>query len=444
MTNKIIRRVTAALCMTAMLMTSAVGSGGTAVASSNISALEDEIENIREQNEQRREEIESLGGDIGSNEQMMELISEQIDGVNEELAKYRELIKAKETAIDDKFIEIDAIEKAILKKESEIEVKKGDVERLNAENRENLQRFAKLARALYINDISDKMPVLNGSSDWYDYFMYSDVVKNIGKQSYDFMNRLTASIEEQERLIGELNAEIDALNVSRLALEEEKAEFTRQMDELKAERSELEAAAREKHDYLYSLTEENEELQDKIAELKSDIAENNAALEALSKELEELIRSEQLANPDRTEYGGDLIWPLDGNFGWISCPFGYDADLDRNHKGIDVGDAGIKGSNIYAAQSGTVTKVVTGCPHNYGKEWNCGDGGGYGDYIIIDHGGGLSTLYAHCGSVNVYEGQQVTQGDRIGEVGSTGYSLGFHLHFEVREYGTPVNPFNYV
>lgn len=442
MTNRFINRGIAVLCTAALVLSAAVN--GITVASSSVAAIEDEIARKREENEQRRNEIEALGGDIDNNEQRMALISEQIDGVNAELAKYRELIRAKEAAIDSKFLEIDAIEKSILEKENEIGEKSAEVERLNAENKENLKRFAKLARALYISDVSDKMPILNGSSDWYDYFMYSDVVKNIGKQSYDFMKALTASIKEQEGLIGELNSEIDALNASRLALEDEKAEFTRQMDELDAERSRLETEAQEKLDYLYKLTADNEELQGRIDDLESDIAANNAALEELNNQLEERIRAEQNANPDRPEYGGDLIWPLEDRFGYISTYFGYDAELDRMHRGIDVGDTGIKGTNIYAAQSGTVTVAVDGCDHNYGRNWSCGHGGGYGNYIVIDHGGGLSTVYAHCASINVYEGQEVSQGDVIGIVGSTGYSLGFHLHFEVRENGTAVDPFGYL
>ncbi|MBD5128685.1 MAG: peptidoglycan DD-metalloendopeptidase family protein [Ruminococcaceae bacterium] len=442
MTKKFISRAMAALCAAALVM----GTGDNALnaSSSSISAIEDEIAQKREENEQRRQEIENLGGDMDDNEYRMELISEQVDGVNAEIAKYRELIKAKEAAIDSKFLEIDAIERSILEKENEINEKSAEVDTLNAENQENLKRFAKLARALYMSDVSDKMPIFNGSSDWYDYFMYSDVVKNIGKQSYDFMQELTDSIKEQERLIGELNAEIDALNSSKLALEDEKAKFTRQMDELAEERAKLEAEAQEKLDDLYALTAENEELRDRIDDLESDIAANNAALEELNAQLEERIRAEQAANPDRPQYGGDFIWPLEDRFGYITTYFGYDADMDRMHRGIDVGDAGIKGTNIYAAQSGTVTTVVTGCEHNYGRSWNCGHGGGFGNYIIIDHGGGLATLYAHCGAVNVYEGQEVSQGDVIGEVGSTGWSLGFHLHFEVRENGTPVDPFGYV
>lgn len=440
MTKRFVKRAVSVICA-AVLLTAGAGIDTSA---SDVSSIESEINELREQNERRRGQIRELDGDIDGNEEKMSLISEQIDGVNAELAKYKELIAAKEKAIDKKFCEIKAVEEKISVKEGEIEAKQADVARLNAENAENLRRFAKLARALYINNSSDNLPVLNGSSDWYDYYMYSDVVENIGKQSLDFMKRLVASIEKQERLIGELNADIDALDESRSALEEEREKFTRQMDELTEQRAELEAEARAKHDDLYALTEKNDELRGRIAALNSEIEEGNAALEALNTELEELIRASQQDNPDRTEYGGELIWPLEDCYGYIATYFGYDAELDRQHRGIDVGDSGIGGSNIYAAQSGTVISVVNYCSHDYGKSWSCGCGGGYGRYIVIDHGGGLSTLYAHCRAIYVYEGQQVSRGDVIGLVGSTGYSFADHLHFEVRENGTAVDPFLYV
>lgn len=444
MAKNLIKRTTAALFASAVLLTAGTEYGGAALASSSISSLESRKDTLREQNERRRAEIESLGGDIDGNERRMELISEQIDGVNAELATNRELINAKEAAIGEMFMEIDKAEKSILAKEEEIELKRAEVGRLNAENKANLRRFAKLARTLYINDVSDKIPVLNGSSDWFDYYMYSDVVENIGKQSFEFMETLIASIDEQERLIGELNAEIDELNASRMALEERRAEYTRQLNELEEQRAQLEAEAREKRDYLYALTEENEELQSRIADLNADIAANNAALEALDRELEELIRAAQQNGSDRTDYGDDLMWPLDGHFGYITTYFGYDAELDRMHRGIDVGDGGIKDANVYAAQSGTVVSVSNYCGHNYAKNGSCGCGGGYGNYVVIDHGGELSTLYAHFGTIDVYEGQRVNQGDVLGQVGSTGWSLGFHLHFEVRVNGTAVDPFEYV
>ena len=80
------------------------------------------------------------------------------------------------------------------------------------------------------------------------------------------------------------------------------------------------------------------------------------------------------------------------------------------------------------------------CTHNYGKQGSCGCGGGYGNYCIIDHGGGYSTVYAHATEIIVKEGQQVSTGDVIGYVGSTGESTGYHLHFEVRIDGERKNP----
>lgn len=441
MRKSFIRSFFAAVCMAALAVTS--------VSASDIrseSEIRGEMEAVREENERRQKEIEALGGDVGGNEEAMRLISEQIDGVNKEIEKYRELIKAKESEINGKLAEIDTVEKSMLEKEREIDLKRSDIARLNAENKENLAKFAKLARVLYMNDVSDKIPVLNGSSDWFEYFVYSDVVSNIGKQNYDFMKRLADSIRKQEELIGELNTDIDELQSARDKLEAEKAELDLRVEELTAERTELEKAAKEKRDYLLELTAENEELRDRIASLESDIAKGNAALDALNDELEARLRADQENQPpDQPVYGGELRWPLDSNFRYITTYFGYDAEMSRIHKGIDVGNSGIRNANIYAMQSGTVHTVVNYCLHNYGG-WgkNCGCGGGFGNYIIIDHGGGLATLYAHCGSINVYEGQHVDKGDVIGSVGSTGWSTGFHLHFEVREYGTRVDPFNYL
>jgi len=98
------------------------------------------------------------------------------------------------------------------------------------------------------------------------------------------------------------------------------------------------------------------------------------------------------------------------------------------HTGVDIG--GPSGAPIRAADSGVV--VMAG--------WN----GGYGNWTLIDHGGGLATGYAHQSSIGVSRGQRVGRGDVIGRVGSTGASTGPHLHFEVRVGGSPVNPLNYL
>ena len=126
---------------------------------------------------------------------------------------------------------------------------------------------------------------------------------------------------------------------------------------------------------------------------------------------------------------GSLIWPVSGPvtspFGWRIHPIlGY----RKFHTGIDIGVG--YGVPIHAADSGTVIYAT----------WM----GGYGNVIIIDHGNGLSTLYAHQSSLAVGTGAHVTRGQTVGYVGSTGFSTGPHLHFEVRVNGNPVDPMGYL
>ncbi len=126
-----------------------------------------------------------------------------------------------------------------------------------------------------------------------------------------------------------------------------------------------------------------------------------------------------------SSYGsGSFIWPVPYTHN-ITSEFGM--RWGRLHGGIDIADGGVYGQSIVAADSGTV--ILAG---------NQGDG--YGNYVIIDHGNGYKTLYGHMSSVAAYTGQQVSQGEVIGYVGSTGNSTGPHLHFECRLGGVKYNP----
>ena len=136
-----------------------------------------------------------------------------------------------------------------------------------------------------------------------------------------------------------------------------------------------------------------------------------------------------------------FTWPVPGYY-HISYGVGY--RWGAYHQGIDIWSEGIRGHNIIAADAGTVIFVNNICDHDYGKDYSCGCGGGYGKYCIIDHGDGYWTLYGHSEGIIVSEGQHVEKGDVLGTVGSTGYSTGPHLHFEVRIDNVPQDPQDYV
>lgn len=409
----------------------------------SIEELQQKMDELKEKNEQRQKEIDSLDGDIADNEYAMALISAQIDGVNSEISQYGELIAAKKTNIGYKEQEIEAVELTIADKEKEIDNKTNQITELQAENKENLKKFAELARALYMNNTTEMLPILNGSNDWYDYFTYSDVVKNISAQNMEFMKRLKNRITEQENLIEELNADVDKLNEDKAALEIQKAAFEEEMATLKKEQEELESYAAERKQYLYGLAAENQQLQSKVDSLQTDIKKSLAEMDKVNDMIEELIRQAQQGNGDQISYGDGFRWPLNSKFRYISTYFGYDSWRNGFHGAIDIGNSGIGGANIYSAQAGTVISVVEGCTHNYGKSWSCGCNGGLGNYCIVDHGGGLCTLYAHSSDIIVSRGQHVERGQVLGYVGSTGWSTGNHLHFEVRVNGTRVDPFGY-
>lgn len=411
--------------------------------SDSIEDLQEQIKQIQQENQEREQKINNLEGNIQENEYAMDLVSEQIDGVTAEIAKTSELVAAKIEAIEEKQREIKVVEGNIADKELEIEKKQGEIADLQEQNRQNLKKFAKLARALYINDTSGTVPILSGSNDWYDFFMYSDVVKNIGGQNLEFMKRLMNSIKEQENLIEEYHNDIDKLEEDKADLARKQAKLEEEKTALETEKAGLEADAADKQNYLYGLSIDNEDMQSRIDGLYIDMEAGNAALEELNAQIEELIRQAQANDSDHIVYGDGFRWPVDHQYQTITTYFGYDSWRNGNHKGIDIAGGGIAGSNIYAAQSGTVISVVNYCGHNYGKSWSCGCGGGYGNYVIINHGGNLATLYGHASDIIVSEGQHVEIGDVIGYVGSTGWSTGPHLHFEVRVNGSYVDPFNY-
>jgi murein DD-endopeptidase MepM/ murein hydrolase activator NlpD len=185
-----------------------------------------------------------------------------------------------------------------------------------------------------------------------------------------------------------------------------------------------------------SQTEQAEEVAVELANLSAKLDAVDAAIDDFSVELDgleaEQARVEELIEQEASKEGeapGILVRPIPGaitsSFGLRVHPIlGY----SRMHSGVDM-SAGY-GQEIKAGASGRVILAAT-----YG---------GYGNTIIIDHGGGMTTLYAHQSSFNVSYGGQVGAGDIIGYVGSTGFSTGPHLHFEVRLFGSPVNPADYL
>jgi murein DD-endopeptidase MepM/ murein hydrolase activator NlpD len=236
-------------------------------------------------------------------------------------------------------------------------------------------------------------------------------------------------------LVGSDNDLVAQLEKARARVEREKAVIAAQEQEV----SDLVHELQEQNDRLLALQAAEQAQRAEAAAARADKGQALAAVEQNLDELEKqeralLAQSEALSgvisgNSSSGGGSGVLIWPCSGtvtsDFGWRIHPI---LGIELFHTGIDIGAP--YGTPIKAAASGKVTMAA----------WY----GGYGNCTIIDHGDGLSTLYAHQSSFKVAAGQSVSQGQLIGYVGSTGLSTGPHLHFETRVNGQPVDPMRYL
>ena len=235
----------------------------------------------------------------------------------------------------------------------------------------------------------------------------------------DFLTRLhnlSIIASNDLRLIEEIQAERDIIRAWKLELEEKKGRLEGMRSQLAANEAELERAS---EDRLAILDDLQEEISLSLVAIQN--------LEEEAQKLDQLIR--QLLAEKASQFSGvqgALVWPIEpptfvsSGYGWRRDPF---SGAQAWHGGIDIAPHHGAANYILAAAEGQV--IYSG--------WN----GGYGNCIMIDHGGGTVTLYAHMSSLLVQKGEVVSRGQRIARAGTTGYSTGVHLHFEVREFNKP-------
>ncbi|HSJ26904.1 MAG TPA: peptidoglycan DD-metalloendopeptidase family protein [Acidimicrobiia bacterium] len=215
----------------------------------------------------------------------------------------------------------------------------------------------------------------------------------------------------------------------RAQVEEHRSEAATILVELDIERVELEAELAEVAAMRDEAETELASVENLLASIRSDIAAAEQHKDGLEADLARIEAEIRAAQRDDGVAPGRLRMPVHG---WISSYYGWRVHpifgTRRMHTGIDL--AAIGGTPIYAAEAGTV--IIAGVR------------GGYGNAVVIDHGGGLATLYAHQSRITVSVGERVAAGERIGFVGCTGYCTGDHLHFEVHVNGKHTDPLPYL
>ncbi len=348
-----------------------------------------------------------------------------VNEMNEKKKEVNEL----ESKVDAMQDEINKLDKQINEANSEIskvenkiakvseDIKKTQRELKEAENNLSNQEedFGSRLRVMYMNGNVGYLEVLLSAENMKDFLSRREMIQSIADQDVEMIEYM----KEQKQIITEKEEE----------LSEQKATIEESKKVLDDKKAVLEESSREKENLKAKLDEEL-----RIAEAEYD------KLNDLAKEIEEKIKAKQSKN---TVYsggtsssgtpisGGSMSWPVPGYYN-ISSPFGYRVHpvygTKKLHTGLDI--PAPSGTPVKASGSGTV--IYSGTL------------GGYGNTIMIDHGGGIVTLYAHNSSLTVSNGSSVSKGDTIAKVGSTGVSTGAHCHFEVRQNGSYVSPMSWL
>ena len=304
-------------------------------------------------------------------------------------------------------IDIDNTEKEILDVLMEIDEARKKLEEAEEKRQSLNERASDRLRFIYENGEIDPLEIAGECGSISDYARYRQYAEDIMKYDAELLEELKANEEC-------LREELERI--------EERSEAKTALEKFKTEKEfEMAVMYEEKNRLLEEYRQDAKRAEKELAELE----------EAADKVYDIIVNIEKNKEFVDTYTGGELEWPVEGRYyvssGYVGriSPVGNGYEF---HTGIDI--PAPEGYEIRAAEDGTVI--------------NAGWINGYGNTVIIDHGGGISTLYAHNSSVEVENGQSVHRGDVIALCGSTGYATGSHCHFEVRVNGEHTDPWEYL
>lgn len=361
-----------------------------------------------------------------------------LEGQKADTASYVQQLDKNLEALSD---ELETLNGQVQAKEEEIAVTQEELEA--ARQTEEKQYAAMKLRIKYMYEKGDTsfIDMLMEAKDFSELLNRAEYISKISEYDRQQLNAYAATkqaiADHEVKLEGE-HQELLVLQESTEAKHESVEQLlSAKQNELKNYEAKIASAQGQISEYQKDIEAQEEKIKQIEAEIKrkeEEEARRKAEEEKRkAEEAKKLAAANQSKNSNSTASSGNtkFIWPcpsshrITSGFGGRSSPT---EGASSNHKGIDIGAS--TGSSIVAAADGVVSIATYSASA--------------GNYVMISHGGGLSTVYMHCSKLNVSAGQSVKQGQVIGKVGSTGYSTGPHLHFGVRSGGTYVNPTKYV
>lgn len=375
------------------------------VGAANESDLQSDIAELQAESKKLEAQISKLKSEKADQKAIVDALQNKISNTQAQIRRCNE--------------EISSINSAIAKNKSEIDKQNKEIEATKL-------TFKKRLRAIYMTNTQSNINILLGAESFSDYLQLA---------------QLTGSISAHDKKIMEdIVAVIDVLNKKNDENKKLLEKQTATKNDILKIQSQLESEEREAEGIYNSLSSEQSGMESENAQIEK-------LIKSKEKELNAILYSSSGQNFINSKSG--FVWPvpscrsISSSFGWRTHPI---TGRSKLHAGIDIAGAGIYGKPIVAITDGTVYKTYTSCPHR-AKSPICGCGGGYGNYVAVDHGTvkgeRIKAYYAHMDSVAVPNGASVKQGQVLGYVGTTGSSTGYHLHFGIMKNDSWVNPMNY-
>lgn len=413
---------------------------GTEVYAATKEELENKIEQLDGQIAANKNKLNALKGKKEKQKEYLETLEKQLDTVEEKATSLQVQVNTLDKSISKLDKQINTLSKDIKKTKKQIKKAEDDIVTMEETIENTSDRMAEKLRASYMKGSESTLQILMGADSLASFMTRLEMMKRTSekdkKDIEDFRDTVVSLKDTRKQLISD-----------KKALDEKREERKESKEKLVTERSALKKKQKEYNSTVSQLENQYDEVDDYVKELDKSSAAYESYIKKLEKEkkaadaeidriLKEYYQNQPTGGNANGSYdtSSSWAWPLGSASCYISSHYGY-----RNpsisgwgfHGGTDITGGGIHGKPVYATKAG---KVITAVTSNTG----------YGIYVLIDHGNGYSSLYAHMSARYVNTGDTVKKGQMIGRVGSTGNSTGPHLHFEIRVYGEKKNPMNYV
>lgn len=369
----------------------------TPISASSINDKKDQLNTTNQNIEDKKSQLANKEALKDSLEQEIKKVDLEIVAVQEEMSK---------------------LQNQLAEKKKELEVSEAHLEEANEKKDKQYDATKERMVQMYKNQKVNYLQVIFSADSFWEAINRLEYIRRISKKDNTILQEYEKQIQDIEE--------------KKLKIEKEKNELDLLKKQTIVKESELETAKEKKNEAFKQLIEEEKKLKADILDLEKSSASIKAEIDRLTEEAHKKQNATSGGGKLPVTYeGGTFLWPVPGHYRISSDYSGRKSPISGKyefHTGIDIPAS--YGKNVIAVADGVV--ITAGWVR------------GYGNTVMVSHGSGLVTLYAHNSSLVVSSGQKVKRGDTIAKIGSTGYSTGNHCHFEVRYNGNHVSPWSYL